>query len=133
MINNWEMFLESKNRKKSAVCLVEFNNKILLLERSKEDKIQGWCLPGGKIDKGETKLEGVIREVIEETGIKITNPSYLGESKSTSGRIVYVYHIIVNSDDVKLSKEHKSYKWVNPNSIPVTLAGNTKEFIKLRF
>lgn len=33
-----------------------------------------WCIPGGKLDFGETFEECAIREVFEETGIKILDP-----------------------------------------------------------
>lgn len=36
-----------------------------------------WCLPGGKLDWGETLEEGAIREVEEETGIKIKDPKVI--------------------------------------------------------
>ncbi|MBI2420897.1 MAG: NUDIX domain-containing protein, partial [Candidatus Levybacteria bacterium] len=36
-----------------------------------------WCLPGGKLDYGETFEEGAIREVKEETGITIKNPQVI--------------------------------------------------------
>ena len=36
-----------------------------------------WCLPGGKIDFGETLEEGAIREVKEETGILIKDPKVI--------------------------------------------------------
>jgi mutator protein MutT len=36
-----------------------------------------WCLPGGKLDWGETFEEGAIREVKEETAIEIRNPKVI--------------------------------------------------------
>jgi 8-oxo-dGTP diphosphatase len=29
-----------------------------------------WCLPGGKLELGESLIDGVTREMIEETGVK---------------------------------------------------------------
>src|SRR5262249_25558073 len=47
-----------------------FNERgeILLMERSDGS---GWCLPCGFVEPGETPVEGVIREVREETGLEI--------------------------------------------------------------
>lgn len=55
-----------------AGCYCEYENKILLLERSPH-KFQGntWGVPGGKLDEGETPVQAVIREVFEEVGIEI--------------------------------------------------------------
>lgn len=54
-------------------CYPEYNGKILFLLRHK-DKIQGetWCVPGGKVDEGETLAEAALRELQEESGIVAT-------------------------------------------------------------
>lgn len=36
-----------------------------------------WCIPGGKLDFGETFEECAVREVYEETGIKISDPKII--------------------------------------------------------
>ena len=50
----------------TAGLIVVENNK-LLLTFSKNKK--AWYLPGGKIDAGETAIEGLIREIEEELNI----------------------------------------------------------------
>jgi ADP-ribose pyrophosphatase YjhB (NUDIX family) len=51
----------------------------LLLVRSANPRYQPpyWWLPGGGIDFGETPIEALQREFIEETGVSITNPQLL--------------------------------------------------------
>ena len=45
------------------------NKKVLLVKHKKYNK---WLQPGGHIEENETPEEAAIREVYEETGIKIT-------------------------------------------------------------
>lgn len=55
----------------AAGAVVIFQGKVLLVRINKpKDKSGKWGLPGGKVDKGESLEEGMIREVEEETGIK---------------------------------------------------------------
>ena len=44
------------------------SGEILLMERSDGS---GWCLPCGFVEPNETPVEGVVREVREETGLEI--------------------------------------------------------------
>lgn len=57
----------------SVFVINPINKKILLVKHSDYDK---WLQPGGHIEDDETPEEAAIREVFEETGIKI---SLLGE------------------------------------------------------
>lgn len=54
--------------------LLVIQNKQLLLAFSRNK--QAWYLPGGKIDKGETAISGLIREIKEELNLAI-DPSEL--------------------------------------------------------
>ena len=119
--------------KKSAVCCIIVGNEILLLERPPKDStMRGWCIPGGKLDPGETEVEGAIRELLEESGVKVEDPQYAGDYISAvKENVVSVYFKKLKSKpEVTISKEHVDYKWVALENIPdYRLAGNTITFI----
>jgi ADP-ribose pyrophosphatase YjhB (NUDIX family) len=53
-------------------CYCKYNDEILLLKRSsKSFSGEKWCLPGGKKEEGESRLEGAKRELHEECGIEL--------------------------------------------------------------
>lgn len=55
----------------AAGSVVVFQNKILLVRINKPKEKSGlWGFPGGKLEKGESLDEGMMRELMEETGIK---------------------------------------------------------------
>ncbi|MEH6943445.1 NUDIX domain-containing protein, partial [Bacillus sp. JJ722] len=56
---------------KYTVCFVKKENEILMLNREKAPIMGVWNGVGGKIENGETSDEGAIREVFEETSIKV--------------------------------------------------------------
>jgi 8-oxo-dGTP diphosphatase len=67
--------------KLATLCYVRKNGKTLMIHRVKKenDYHQGkWNGIGGKFDQGETPEECVIREVEEETGLKIKSPHLHG-------------------------------------------------------
>ena len=61
----------------TVLCLVEDGNKILLQNRKKDDW-QGYTLPGGHVERDESFVDAVIREMKEETGLDIKNPILVG-------------------------------------------------------
>jgi len=119
--------------KESAVVILRLigTDKVLFLMRR-----EGWCLPGGKLDDGETIEHCAYRELLEETGIDIPigpgKYKYLGQEVAINGRVVHVYYSETTKIKVKLSKEHTGKKWVSWSKIPkLQLAGNTMKFIDL--
>ena len=67
----------TENVELTVVCLLEDGDKILLQDRVKTDW-HGYALPGGHVEKDESFLDAVKREMKEETGLEIRNPRLVG-------------------------------------------------------
>ena len=63
----------------AAIITPEDGNpdRILLTKRSVRPFEGHWCLPGGHIDDYETAEDAVVREVMEETALRFTTPTFL--------------------------------------------------------
>lgn len=47
------------------------NGRVLLVRRGTEPMLGKWTLPGGMLEVGESLTAGVVREVMEETGLSV--------------------------------------------------------------
>lgn len=65
------------NYKFWTVCMIQDNDKVLLLDRQ-HDHFKGFIPPGGKVDFPESFVESAIREVKEETGLEVSNLIFKG-------------------------------------------------------
>ena len=79
-----------------------------------------WGLPGGRVKPGENWLDGLNREVLEETGLNVTyqEPIYIGEwrpvIKGRETQIIAVFNLCrYKNGKIKLSEEHDSFAWVS--------------------
>ncbi len=63
--------------------VVIFRGKILLLYKNFKQKYEGWVLPKGTVEEGETHSETALREVKEESGADATIMKYVGKSQYT--------------------------------------------------
>ena len=124
LINNGQLI--------SAVVLLKKENDktfVLLNERS-TDK---WELPGGKVEPGESSENAAIREIKEETNIKI-NPKKLitvnemmSEYKTDKKCNYYVYYVS-EKDKVKVGSDAKKLEWFDVKNLPDVL-WNGRKFI----
>ena len=63
--------------------IVIFHGKILLLYKNYRNSYQGWVLPKGTVESGETHEMTALREVHEETGVRAKIVEYIGKSEYT--------------------------------------------------
>lgn len=69
-----------------AAIIHDDAGRLLLLEKASGE---GWSLPAGGIEPGETPQEAVIREVMEETGLAVEPTAVLGVFGGRDFRYTY--------------------------------------------
>jgi 8-oxo-dGTP diphosphatase len=124
--------------------------KVLLVRRGQEPLKGEWSLPGGALELGETLQQGVVREVLEETGLMVA-PGGIIEildriildrttQDEASGRVRYHYVLIdfvchVTGGALGPATDAEEVRWVERDQLqngfrlaPVTVAVIEKAF-----
>ncbi len=110
----------------AKILLIDKDKKILILRRSLSHPIWPHHLdfPGGIIEKGETPKQAIIREVLEETKLKIdiNQLKLIFKKRRITGFMLYAYeyHIDVNQPKIELSWEHDKYNWMSRKELIAT-------------
>jgi len=110
---------EGLRRIEVAMALVERDGRVLLLRRSPNDRsfAHAWCFPGGRVDPGETPEVAVMREVAEETGLRVhlrdaLGPRLIGSAGRTVELAIHRFVARASDDRVVLSEEHVDFRWL---------------------
>lgn len=101
-------------------AIIEYDKKFLYLKRHPE-KNYGlmWGFPGGKVEKNESKIDGVLREVVEETGLNLEKNStihlrkfYVRYPRFDFTYDIYLHRLNELPKEILLSKrEHVESAW----------------------
>ncbi len=91
--------------------------EILLSVRS---DVRGWELPGGRVEDGEDPLDGLVREVEEETGFWVEADRHVGDYVRTGFRphTARVYLCHVTGGQRRLSSETLDVGWFDTTRLP---------------
>lgn len=102
----------------TVLCLIHRGDKLLLQNRRKKDW-DGWTLPGGHIEKGESIVDAVVREMQEETGLTIHSPKLCGikQFPIENGRyLVFLFRTESFSGEVRSSDEGEM-RWISRSEL----------------
>ena len=102
----------TENVELTVLCLIEDGSRVLLQNRTKKDW-QGYALPGGHVEAGESFVDAVIREMREETGLEIIAPRLAGVKQFPikNGRYVVLLFKATEWTGNVRSSEEGEMKW----------------------
>ena len=63
--------------------------RLLLIRRGHAPSAGLWSVPGGRVEPGETEAEAVVREVAEETGLRVAPRSVVGRVRIPGDGVVF--------------------------------------------
>ena len=128
ILKDKELFFDTK--KEACALAIIYRNKVLLTQRSQKLRVGAslWQLPGGKLEKDETSLDAVMREIKEELGLTLyqneikyvtnINSKSLGDDNKTPITLhLFVYEAITKIENFVLEDSIQKVKWVSLSQI----------------
>lgn len=112
-----------------AIVLNSHGNILLEYTYRYHTNTEGWEIPAGGIEKGETILEAAKREVLEETGYETKEPKLIYSYNPSCGSSNQIFHIIkcivTNKPQVTFDKnEVNTVKWFTENEVKQMIEKN---------
>ena len=110
----------TENVELTVLCLIEDCDKILLQNRVKKDW-RGYTLPGSHVEPGESFVDAVIREMREETGLKVIEPRLVGVKQFPieNGRYVVLLFKATQWSGDLISSDEGHMEWIEYDRLPV--------------
>lgn len=119
------------------MCLIEdkAGNVVVQIRDPKRYRWSGAAFPGGHVEEGENFHDSVVREVLEETGLTITNARLVGikhwPDKEGHRYLVFLYKA-TNFSGTLRSTEEGEVRWVKKIDLPkMDLAYDLLEILKV--
>jgi 8-oxo-dGTP diphosphatase len=105
--------------------VVVHENRVLLIKRGKEPMRGRWVVPGGTVELGETIEEALVREMKEETDLRVTPVEMLtvfDRIQRDMGEIAYHYVIVdylcrYEGGEARAGSDAEAVAWARPDEL----------------
>jgi len=108
-----------------AIAILRRDDHILVTAVPDHVKnVTGYRAPGGTIEFGETGADAVVREIDEELGVEIVEPTYLGTLENIFSYLGKIGHDLVRVYSARFADvslyERPEFACIEANGVPFT-------------
>lgn len=124
-----------------GVMIIDCENRVLLGHRIKIGESPTWCFPGGKIEAQESLEQSAVRELFEETHLRVEASQlkpfvFLVNRTRTNVNVTTGLVVNLQSDEIKqyltVTEPHifQSWHWFDFSTLPHNLFPETEVMIQ---
>ena len=119
-------FIFYQNPIPAAGAIIVEQGEILLVRRSHPPRIGDWCIPAGFMEWNEHPSETAVRELEEETGLKVKLNSlfevYSGSDDPRSNAILILYLAEIAGGEMQAGDDAMEVRFFSFDALPVNIA-----------
>ena len=119
-------FIFYQNPVPAAGAIVIEGDKILLVKRAHPPRIGWWCFPAGFMEWQEHPSQTAVREVEEETGLRIELTGffqvYSGNDDPRTNAVLMLYLARVVGGEMRAADDALEVAWFEQDAVPDALA-----------
>ena len=101
----------------TAAALFDASGRVLISQRPRHKALGGlWEFPGGKVERGESPAQALVRELDEELGIRVTRlrPWLCREHLYEHAHVRLHFHEVAAWEGELADRVHSALAWVRP-------------------
>jgi ADP-ribose pyrophosphatase YjhB (NUDIX family) len=104
-----------------GAIITDGTGRLLLIKRGHEPEEGRWSLPGGRVRPGESDPQALVREVREETGLRVEPGRLIGEVErpAPGGGLfdIHDYAATVSGGRLAAGDDAADARWVGPGDV----------------
>jgi 8-oxo-dGTP diphosphatase len=104
-----------------GAIITDAHGRLLLIKRGHPPEAGRWSLPGGRIEPGESDEQALVREVLEETGLRASPGRLVGSVERAASRDAVLdirdYAAAVTGGQLSPGDDADDARWVSPRDL----------------